>query len=93
MTRPLVLALALVALGALTAAGGQPAPATSMRPAVLANAGDAGTLDALMTDLRIAPLEPVAPPALTVTTLEGGGRVSLADLKGRAVLVYFWATW
>ena len=49
-------------------------------------------LDDLMMDLNIAPLDPQAPPALTVTTLDGG-RVTLADLKGRAVLVYFWATW
>ena len=46
----------------------------------------------LMTELDVAPLEPQAPPAFTVTTLDGG-RVSLADVKGRAVLVYFWATW
>ena len=50
-------------------------------------------LDDLMMDLNIAPLDPQAPPALSVTALEGGGRLTLADLKGRAVLVYFWATW
>jgi cytochrome c biogenesis protein CcmG/thiol:disulfide interchange protein DsbE len=36
--------------------------------------------------------DPVAVPAFTVTTLDGR-RVSLADLKGKVVLVNFWATW
>jgi hypothetical protein len=49
-------------------------------------------LDDLMMDLNIAPLDAVAPAALTVTTLDGA-RVTLADVKGQAVLVYFWATW
>jgi cytochrome oxidase Cu insertion factor (SCO1/SenC/PrrC family) len=52
----------------------------------------AKSLDDLMMDLNIVPLEPQAPPAFTVTTLDGD-RLTLADVKGRAVLVYFWATW
>jgi hypothetical protein len=50
-------------------------------------------LDDLMMDLNIAPLEPQAPPALSVTRLGSGARLTLGDLKGSAVLVYFWATW
>ena len=49
-------------------------------------------LDDLMMDLRIAPIEPQPAPALEVTTLDGA-RLTLADLKGHAVLVYFMATW
>lgn len=90
MTRPLVLALALVVL---VAGGWWTVSPPLMTSALTADTGDPKRLDELMMDLNIAPLEPVAAPALTVTTLEGGGRVSLADVKGRAVLVYFWATW
>jgi hypothetical protein len=49
-------------------------------------------LDDLMMDLSITPLEPQASPPLTVSTL-AGDRLSLADLKGQAVLLYFMATW
>jgi cytochrome oxidase Cu insertion factor (SCO1/SenC/PrrC family) len=77
MTRRLLLSLVALALAMVP-------------PATLARA--ASPLDDLMMDLNIAPLAPAAAPALTVTT-EGGSRVSLADMKGRAVLIYFWATW
>ena len=49
-------------------------------------------LDDLMMDLTIAPLDPQVPPALAATSLDGR-RVTLADVTGKAVLVYFWATW
>ena len=49
-------------------------------------------LDDLMMDLTIAPLDPQVPPALAVTSLDGR-RVTLADVTGKAVLVYFWAKW
>lgn len=82
MTRVRLLALALAVLGlALSALAPGSAPQAQGR-----------SLDDLMMDLNIAPLEPHAPPAFTVTTLEGG-RVTLGDVKGHAVLVYFWATW
>jgi cytochrome oxidase Cu insertion factor (SCO1/SenC/PrrC family) len=58
----------------------------------IAPAAQAKALDDLMMDLNIAPLEAQAPPPFTVTTLDGD-RLTLADVKGRAVLVYFWATW
>ena len=50
------------------------------------------SLDDLMMDLGVTPLDPQAPPALSVVGLDGN-RVTLADLKGRGLLVYFWATW
>ena len=55
-------------------------------------AATARSLDDLMTELTIVPVDPQTPPAFTVTTMDGA-RVTLADVKGRAVLVYFWATW
>ena len=81
MTR---LLLVVVALAVVMAPAALSARATGAEPK---------QLDDLMMDLNIAPLEPVAAPALVVSTVEGGGRVRLADMKGRAVLVYFWATW
>ena len=83
MTRRLILGLTLVALAAV-------AWQTVTPPATVAQAAH---LDELMMDLNIAPLDAVPAPALTVTTVEGGGRVRLADMKDRAVLIYFWATW
>jgi hypothetical protein len=77
MTRRLLLAAVALALA-------------TMPPATLART--TGQLDDLMMDLSIAPLEPAAAPALVVTT-EGGSRFSLAEVKGKAVLIYFWATW
>ena len=63
---------------------------------VLAFAGPstaaANALEDRMMDLNIAPLEPATPPALVATTLDGA-RVTLADVRGKAVLIYFWATW
>jgi len=49
-------------------------------------------VDDLMMDMRITPLDPQAAPPLAVETLTGA-RVTLADVKGHVVLVYFWATW
>jgi len=43
--------------------------------------------------MQIAPYDPPKPaPALALPNLEGK-TVSLADLKGKVVLVFFWATW
>ena len=41
---------------------------------------------------RITPLHGEAPTAFTLADLHGRA-VSLADFRGRAVLLYFWATW
>jgi cytochrome oxidase Cu insertion factor (SCO1/SenC/PrrC family) len=60
--------------------------------AVSASTASRSVVDDLMMDMRITPLDRVAPPPLTVTTLDGA-RVELADAHGHVVLVYFWATW
>ena len=53
-------------------------------------AGD--TLEDLMMDLQIIPLDPRPAKAFTLETLDGK-RLALADLAGRPLLLYFWATW
>ncbi len=78
--RALVLAvLVLVGVGAAIAL--RPSPDRS---------GD--SLGDLMMDLQVTPLDGEAAPPFRLAAL-GGPRVSLADLRGRAVLLYFWATW
>ena len=43
--------------------------------------------------MQVAPYDPPkASPALALPDLQGK-TVSLADLKGKVVLVFFWATW
>jgi hypothetical protein len=82
----LVVAMVVVALAVTQRGvrdGGRP------RPALTAD-GSAARDDRLI-DLQLVPLEGT-PPAFTLDTL-GGGRVSLADFRGRPVLIYFWASW
>ena len=43
-------------------------------------------------DLHIVPLDSEPAPDFTLESL-AGKRVSLSDFRGRAVLLYFWATW
>jgi hypothetical protein len=49
-------------------------------------------LEESLWDLHIAPLDAEPAPAFTLESL-AGERVSLSDWRGRAVLLYFWATW
>jgi cytochrome oxidase Cu insertion factor (SCO1/SenC/PrrC family) len=43
--------------------------------------------------MQVAPYDPPKPaPALALPDLDGK-TVRLADLKGKVVLVFFWATW
>jgi cytochrome oxidase Cu insertion factor (SCO1/SenC/PrrC family) len=43
--------------------------------------------------MQVAPYDPPKPaPTLAIPDLQGK-TVRLADLKGKAVLVFFWATW
>jgi cytochrome oxidase Cu insertion factor (SCO1/SenC/PrrC family) len=49
-------------------------------------------LRSLLIDLDVAPLDGRTPSAFSLNGLDGA-RLSLADLRGRAVLLYFWATW
>lgn len=52
----------------------------------------AGGLDDLLVDLQLVPLAGRTPPPLSLEALDGS-TVTLAALKGRPVLVYFWASW
>ena len=49
-------------------------------------------MDTLLTDLRIVPLEQVAPPPFSGRDM-AGAPVTLSQFKGHPVLLYFWATW
>jgi cytochrome oxidase Cu insertion factor (SCO1/SenC/PrrC family) len=58
---------------------------------VLVSAAPAAAPD--FTALRLIPYTPPKPaPAFALPDL-AGNTVSLADLKGHLVLVFFWATW
>jgi cytochrome oxidase Cu insertion factor (SCO1/SenC/PrrC family) len=52
----------------------------------------ADALEELLFDLSLIPLDGRAPPPLALRTLDGR-EVSLAGLRGRPALLYFWATW
>jgi cytochrome c biogenesis protein CcmG, thiol:disulfide interchange protein DsbE len=54
--------------------------------------GFAADLDALMQQFRVAPAGLKPAPALSLKNLDGK-TVTLADQRGRPVLLYFWATW
>ena len=60
---------------------------------VLVAPAAAATLDDLVAGLNLTPLHGVAPPALTLERLADGKLVALPFLRGRPVLIYFWATW
>ena len=75
--RPLAIGLVL----ALLALGGLPGPA----------AADRALEDALF-ELQLVPLEGVPSPC-TLERLGDGKKVSLAEHRGRPVMLYFWATW
>ena len=66
----------------------------AMTPAVLwfATWSVAGDLDALMQEFRVSPAGLKPAPAFTLRGLDGKAG-ALADHRGRAVLLYFWATW
>ena len=49
-------------------------------------------LEERLWDLHIVPLEAEPAPAFTLESL-AGERISLSGWRGRAVLLYFWATW
>jgi cytochrome oxidase Cu insertion factor (SCO1/SenC/PrrC family) len=52
----------------------------------------AGSLDDLVMDLGLVPLDGQAPKPFALESLDGQ-RVALVDLRGRPALLYFWATW
>ena len=51
------------------------------------------TLAELGAALNLVPLYGTAPPPLALERLADGKTVALTSLRGRPVLVYFWATW
>jgi cytochrome oxidase Cu insertion factor (SCO1/SenC/PrrC family) len=61
----------------------------AVAPAVAADKA----LDELLFDLQLVPLDGQAPPAFELERLADGKKVSLAELRGRPVMLYFWATW
>lgn len=72
----------------------RPTRALLLATLAIAVAGPAatGALDDLLVHLQLVPLEGRTPPPLSLEALDGG-TVTLAALKGRPVLVYFWASW
>ena len=50
-------------------------------------------LDDLLFELQLIPLAGQAPPDFELEKLVDGKKVTLAELRGRPVLLYFWATW
>jgi len=52
----------------------------------------ADALEELLFDLYLVPLDGREPSPFTLKTLEGRD-VSLANLRGKAVLIYYWTTW
>ncbi len=50
-------------------------------------------LDDLLFELQLVPMAGQTPPAFELERLIDGTKVSLAELRGRPVLLYFWATW
>lgn len=52
----------------------------------------AAELEDLLFDLHIVPLDGERAPGFTLESLDKK-KVSLSDFRGRALLVYFWATW
>ncbi|MGH7356446.1 MAG: hypothetical protein ACRELS_17960, partial [Candidatus Rokuibacteriota bacterium] len=52
----------------------------------------ADALEELLFDLYLVPLDGRVPSPFTLKTLDGR-EISLAGLRGRAVLIYYWATW
>lgn len=50
-------------------------------------------LDDLLFELQLVPLEGLVPPAFELERYSDGKKVSLAEHRGRPVMLYFWATW
>jgi cytochrome oxidase Cu insertion factor (SCO1/SenC/PrrC family) len=50
-------------------------------------------LEDLMFDLQLVPMQGQVPPPLELERSSDGTKVSLAEHRGRPVMLYFWATW
>jgi len=100
MFRALGLILFLTLLLAGSSAGSGVTPGSAAGGATAPNAGSGASaapasapMERLLAPLNIAPLIGRDPPPLTLARLADGKKVTLAALRGRPVLVYFWATW
>jgi cytochrome oxidase Cu insertion factor (SCO1/SenC/PrrC family) len=59
----------------------------------LLTVGGAGAAGPDFAALQVTPYDPPKPaPAFSLPDLQGR-TVNLADLKGKVVLLFFWATW
>jgi hypothetical protein len=76
---PIGLATALAVLAAI--AGPLTAPAADK------------VLDDLILDLQLVPLDGQTPAPFELERLSDGKKVTLAQHRGRPVMLYFWATW
>lgn len=47
----------------------------------------------LVHALRLTPIAATPPPPLALQRVQDGRTVALGELRGRPVLLYFWATW
>jgi hypothetical protein len=50
-------------------------------------------LDDLVFDLQLVPLDGQAPAGFELERFGDGKKVTLAEQRGRAVMLYFWASW
>lgn len=51
------------------------------------------TVDELAGALNLVPLHGAEPPSFALERLADGKTIALSSLRGRPVLIYFWATW
>jgi cytochrome oxidase Cu insertion factor (SCO1/SenC/PrrC family) len=57
-----------------------------------ATAGDK-VVDDLLFELQLVPLDGQDPAPFDLERFADGTKVTLAELRGKPILLYFWATW
>ena len=78
-----------------------PAPIVLLALAMLVLLGSAApaaadkdkVLDDLLFELQLIPMAGQTPAPFELEKLSDGTKVTLAELRGRPVLLYFWASW
>jgi len=84
MTSRRLALLVVVGLAAVALVGGAaPAPAADKDK----------VLDDLLFELQLIPMAGQVPAPFELEKLSDGKKVTLAELQGRPVLLYFWASW